>query len=583
MLQYNQSGEITVQMKSERDIYVQMRDGVKVAVDIFRPDDAKGRFPALLAMSPYGKGVQSLKMPTQPPGTPLYLPPIEAGNPEYLVANGYAHIIADTRGTGKSEGEYLGWISKEEARDGYDLIEWIAKQPWCDGNVGMVGISYFGTVQLMIAAEQPPHLKAIMPWNAVADFYRETTHHGGIMQTFLLYLYHTRLARRNYASVAEREFGSAKFRQKIEALKDDSDYAMYPELYNMIDNPTISPNLLDVLIYENDGPFYWERSATTKYEKIKVPFYARSGWWAFAHMHLYGAFWNFNSINAPKKLQIDKPMVEDRPLNDEFNKEVIRWYDYWLKGKDTGIMKEAPISIFVRGKNEWRNESEWPLSRTKWIKAHLRTRGILQMEPPIIPGRNLTYESDDSIGLFDVFAQQPLSETPVVQSLEYKTLPLSNDLELTGPMAFYFHASIDKSDTNWIISFRDYLDENCEVELSKGFLKASHRALDEKKSKPWEPYHPHLKAEPVAPDQIIEYAISMAPISNVFKAGHRLKLVISNMDHAFSRDWRIAPPTIGLSHYPWHVGIRKTVVHRIYHESEIPSYLLLPSVPRSSL
>ncbi len=184
------------------------------------------------------------------------------------------------------------------------------------------------------------------------------------------------------------------------------------------------------------------------------------------------------------------------------------------------------------------------------------------------------------MGVHDVFAQQPLTETTVVQSLVYTTPPLSSELELTGPMAFYLYAAIDQDDTNWMISLRDYLDENTEAELSKGFLKASHKALDEKKSKPWEPYHPHLKAEPVRPGEIYEYAIAMAPTSNVFKVGHRIKLVISNMDHAFSRDWKIAPATIGLSHYPWHICGRRTVVHRVYHDSKHPSYLLLPSISK---
>lgn len=563
----------------EKDVYVKVRDGVGIAVDIFRPNK-QGKYPVLLAMSPYGKGIQTMKMPSQPPGTPLYLPPIEAGNPEFLVANDYIHVIADSRGTGKSEGEYTGWVSKDEARDGYDLIEWLAKQPWCDGNVGMVGISYFGTVQLNIAAENPPHLKAIMPWNAVVDFYREATHHGGIFQTFLLYLYHTRLARKNYASVAEKELGPEGFKKKRESLLADSDYAMYPELYNMIDNPTMSPSFLDLMIYENDGPFYWDRSASSMYDKIKVPFYARSGWWAYAHQHLYGAFWIYENIDSPKKLQIDKPTVEDRPLNIEFNKEVIRWFDHWLKGKNTGIMNEPPVQIFVRGRNEWRSEKEWPLARTKWTKAFLRTRGILSIEQEHMPGRNLTFEPDDSLDVADVLAQQPLNHTTKVETLTYMTHAFSQEIEITGPAAMYLHASIDQNDTNWMVSLRDY-DENSEVELTKGFLKASHRAVDQKKSKPWQPYHPHLNPEPVTPNQIYEYAISFAPLSNVFRVGHRLKLVICTMDHAFSRDWKIAPATIGMSHYPWHICSRKTVVHTVYHDSIRPSHLLLPVIPKS--
>ena len=566
-------------MKIEKDVHVAMRDGVKVAVDIFRPDEEGKKFPALLAMSAYGKGVQTIKMPSQPPGTPLYLPPIEAGNPDYYVSNGYAHVIADSRGTGKSEGEYLGWLSRKEAEDGYDLVEWIAGQPWCDGNVGMAGISYFGTIQLQVAAEQPPHLKAIMPWNGVADYYREATHHGGMLQTFFLYLYHQRAARKNFVSVASKEMPAEKLEELCERLKSDSDYAMYPELYNIIDNPGMVPNFFDLIVHETDGPFYWERSPYTVFDKIRIPFYARSGWWSYAHQHLVSAFWCYNGIDAPKKLQIDKPIVEDRPMNEEYNKEVIRWYDHWLKGKDTGIMKEPPIELYVMGKNDWRYEQEWPLARTKWTKAYLKTRGLLQLETQDAPGRELSYRPDDAPGRPDVFVQQPLTETTKVQSATYLTMPLRTSLEATGPMALYFYASIDQEDTNWMVSLRDVAPDDSETELSKGFLKASHRALDQKRTKPWEPFHTHTKPEPVTPGQIYEYAIAMAPTSNIFPANHRIKLDIFSMDHSMARDWKAAPPTIGMSHYPWHVCSRKTTVHRIYHDGGFPSHLLLPIIP----
>ena len=175
-------------MNHQSDVRVPMRDGCELSVDVFRPDD-DGPGPALLGMSPYGKEIQSLAIAPQPVQSPVYRRSIEAGDPAILTGAGYAHVIADVRGIGKSGGVYRGWMSAEEGRDGHDLVEWIAAQPWCDGNVGMVGVSYYGAVQLNVAANQPPHLKAIMPWNAPADFYREATHHGGIRQIFMWILY----------------------------------------------------------------------------------------------------------------------------------------------------------------------------------------------------------------------------------------------------------------------------------------------------------------------------------------------------------------------------------------------------------
>jgi len=553
-------------MIDERDVMVPMRDGVSLAVDVFRPDD-DDKFPVLLGMSPYGKGIQSLSIPIQPDRSPIHHTPTEAGNPEYFTARGYVHIIADVRGTGISEGEYLGWMSKQEAEDGYDLVEWAAAQPWCDGNVGMVGISYFGTIQLPVAAEQPPHLKAIMPWNAPADFYRESTHHGGILQSFFHYLYVQRICADRSTSVTVKNSSDQELKGIMDALKADPDLRINPEFFTFADSPGKAPCFFDILAHPLDGPYYWERSPRTFYDRIKIPTWARSGWWAYAHMHLVGAFHNYLGIDAPKKLEIDAPVVEMRPLSDEYCEEVLRWYDYWLKGIDTGIMDEPPIRLFVNGAGEFRFEQEWPLARTQWTKLYLRRWQGLSGEP------------EETAGKPDAFVQQPVDETAGISEIQYISEVLKEDIEITGPAAIYIHGSIDQDDANWIVSLRDLHADGRQVELSKGFLKASHRAVDAAKSKPYEPWHPHLDADPVVPGEINEYAISLAPLSNVFKAGHRIKLVISSMDHARARNYELAPESLGRTHAPWHLGTAKTVLHKVYHDDEHPSHLLLPVIP----
>ncbi|MBI2823010.1 MAG: CocE/NonD family hydrolase [Acidobacteria bacterium] len=553
-------------MKAERDVMVPMRDGVRLAADIFSPE-AEGKFPALLAMSPYGKGVQSLPLASQPPGTPNYMPPIEAGNPHYFASRGYVHVIADVRGTGKSEGQYFGWQSRQESQDGYDFIEWIARQPWCDGNVGMVGISYYGEIQLNVAAEQPPHLKAIMPWNAPADFYRECTHHGGIRQMFFHYLYVQRIGADTSISATVKDTPAGELKRLIEEIKADPDLMIHPEIWNFVDCPGKAPCFFDILVHPTDGPYYWERSPYKKFDRIKIPFYTRSGWWAYGHMHLIGSFTNYLGIDAPRKLMIDRPIAEERPLPDDYCEEVLRWYDYWLKGIDTGVMSEPPIRLFIMGIDQWRPENEWPLARTEWTRFYLRRWGRLSTEPEPFPGKP------------DTFVQQPPDETAEIASVQYQSDVLKSDMEVTGPMALYLHASIDQEDTNWIVSLRDVAPDGLEKEMTKGFLKASHRAVDRGKSKPWQPYHPHLKPEPVVPGTIYEYAIEISPTAYVFKAGHRLKLLILSMDHPKARDWKLAPATLGASHMPWHICSSRTTLHRIYHDLEHPSALLLPVIP----
>jgi predicted acyl esterase len=550
------------EMVTEHDVFVTMRDGVRLAADIYRPEGG-GRFPALLALSPYGKGKQALQPIAQPPASPLWDGGVEAGDPRFLTANGYVHVIADCRGVNKSEGEYRGWMSRQEGQDGYDLVEWIAAQPWCDGNVGMVGISYFGTIQLHVAAEQPPHLKAIMPWNAVADFYREATHHGGILQTFFFDLY-TRSTRGNPVSVTHEEHSAQELMRLVEEAKADPDLQMYTTLWNIVDNPVTNPSFFDVLMHPLDGSFYWERSAYTAYDRIKIPFYVRSAWWAYAHMHLVGAFMHYNGIDAPRKLEIDRPVDEERPLARSYDEEVVRWYDHWLKGLDTGVMDEAPMRLYVMGSNTWREAHEWPLPETNWTTLYLRSWGRLDSDPEPLDAAS------------DAFLQQPLSQTTEIMGLAYSTEPLAVDTEVTGPCSVTLYAAIDQSDTNWIVSLEDVDPSGSSREVTRGFLKASHRELDPGRSTIGEPYHPHERALPVPENEIVEYEIGISPTANVFRRGHRIRLRIMCLDYRGN-----PRPAQGVSqvHYPWHLCSSATTRHTIHHDRTRTSKLLLPVIP----
>ena len=537
-------------MIDARDVMVPMRDGVHLAADIFRPD-SKEKFPALLAMSPYSKGVQSLPLPRQPENSPVHHTPIEAGNPEYFASRGYVHVIADVRGTGQSEGEYLGWVSNQEAQDGYDLVEWIAAQPWCDGNVGMVGISYYGTVQLVVAAQQPPHLKAIMPWNAPADFYREATHHGGILQSFFHYLYVQRSGGENSKSVTLKALSKDEIKRLVAKLKADPDIQINPEYFTFLANPRKAPCFFDVLANPLDGPFYWERSPYTMYERIKTPFYARSGWWAYAHMHLVGAFRNYNGIDAPKKLEIDAPIVEPRPLPEEYNAEVLRWYDHWLKGINTGIMDEPNVRLFVQGADEWLTGDTFPLPQTKFIPFNLHeNHSLCEIEP---------WPEAESAS-FDDF---PTNRG----SLKYYTAPIVENTEVAGPILLNLYASSRGTDMTLVITLSDVTQEGKETFLTHGYLKASHRELDIKKSKAWQAIYTHTNPKPLVPGQIYPLAINLNPTAFLLKAGHRLGLKISGAD-----DEPDDLTKVKMNHLTSQTPSTVTVHHNAQH----PSHLLLP-------
>ena len=253
---------------------------------------------------------------------------------------------------------------------------------------------------------------------------------------------------------------------------------------------------------------------------------------------------------------IGPPVALERPFH-QYHDVIIRWFDHWLKGIDTGIMDEPPIRLFVRGIEQWRNENEWPLARTKWTDYYLRSWNRLTTEPEMLPDI-----SPDS------YVQQPLTVTNDIQSLVYTTAPMHQDTEVTGPIGLHLLASISTPDTNWIVVLKDVWPDNTQVELTRGWLKASHRALDENKSRPYQPYHTHRNPEPAVPGRIYEYAIEVRPTSNVFRSGHRIRLEIA------SADW--PGKTI---FEPDHLSSTQTTLHSIYHDKNYPSRLVLPIIP----
>src|SRR3954466_11473716 len=228
-----------------KDERIQMRDGVHIAADIYRPEGT-GKVPALLAISPYGKELQAqaLTLPPQARPSHLWNGAIEAGDITEVVSRGYAHIIADVRGTGGSEGEMCGNYNSGGHGDGkdiYDLVEWLAKQDWCDGNIGMVGISYFASVQILGAAEKPPHLKAIFVNGGHFDLY-ELCYHGGIMWLMPRASREGRggdsgVAVRNVTNKSKKVYSPQEYQARIRARLADPDIAHWPNMVHVLNYP----------------------------------------------------------------------------------------------------------------------------------------------------------------------------------------------------------------------------------------------------------------------------------------------------------------------------------------------------------
>jgi predicted acyl esterase len=538
----------------EKEIPLSARDGTQLYVDVRRPA-AEGKFPALLSLSPYGREIQHLAPPagresdyTRGTGG------IESGMTDYFVPRGYVHVHGDPRGIARSGGDYTHFGLSEQ-QDGADMIEWIAAQPWCDGNVGMLGMSYFATAQLGTAIQQPPHLKAIFVHDGYTDMYRHLAYHGGIFN-FGFYQHIWRLFPTSTTQpISKQDFTAKKYEKRLAELRQDKDIRTYPYLYKLTINPEYNPLMLDLLLHPFDGPFYHERSYYPHFDKIKIPTFLLSRWSAFA-IHLPGAIDANAALKVPHRMLITETSWEGgfgRPWYENHD-HVLRWYDHWLKGNDTGVMDEAPVKIFVKGINQWRDEDAWPPKRIEWTKYFLHEKGGLSTQPQIPHERPSRFTNDPW--------QAPGGSSP---NVTFTTPPFEADTEFCGPIGFHFWGSIDAGDCNWFVQLFDIAPDDTRALITRGWLKASHRELDEAKAPPERPYHKHTFFNDTATTEIYTYSIDIRDTATVFRTGHRMQLLIKGQDSPWE-DFLIW----------YHVNNATETEHTIHHDTAHPSHLLMP-------
>jgi predicted acyl esterase len=486
----------------------------------------------------------------------LYDQTIEAGDLDFFATRGYALVIPDPRGCGKSEGEWNGMYTPQEQKDGHDIIEWIAQQPWCDGNVALIGYSYFGIIQPLIAAQQPPHLKTIMPFGIVENFYN-STYAEGILRDFFHSFYHKNAVHHG-VSASEKEYSEEELKRRIEERLQDPDVrsnSFYVKILSCWP-PRMNPWFFDILLHPLDGSFYHERSEKNIRDKINVP----------VNFESYESFTD-PELNVPKKVfkipYIGKIPGFTCPMHYG-SEEMLRWYDHWLKGVDTGIMDEPPIKMFIHGVNWYRFENEWPLARTEWTKLYLERYQTLATE--------FVTEFDTEP---DVLVHNPSSIYRIngpedMPFIKYLTPVLVKPLEITGPVVLTLYASIDREDANLYAKLYDVSPNGEKRPVSTGDLRVSHRALIKDESKPWLPIHDHTKAVFVKPGEINEYVIKMSVIANVFQTGHRIELDIPSMN--------LSPPAYIGSQYG-HIPNSSQITYKIYRDARYPSHITLPVIP----
>jgi len=535
----------------EKDIWIPLRDGSLLCADIFRPDGGAERFPVIMNIGPYHKDK-------------LWVPPAdleeapnpymnwEAANPMWWCPRGYALVRVDTRGSGKSPGKSEP-SSYQEALDSYDCIEWIARQSWCSGSVGTLGVSYHAAFQWRVAGLQPPSLKAIMPWEGRADQYRDQAYHGGIFAMGFIAAWHN-------TNTAHHLLGK-------------------PRSYN----PDAFQNDMLWHFMRNDLDSEYWRTCSARWENITVPVYSVGNWTGFS-MHLRGNTEGFMcAASKYKKLRIHTGSHYHPFHSEEGRTDQLRWFDYWLKGIDTGIMDEPPVKLEIRtgGSKKpypFRFENEWPIARTRWTKLYLKidreasyradaVEGELTQAPPSEPGQ-VTYD-----------ASSPTRPGPTPRGVSFETRPMTQDTEVTGPIVLNLWVSSTAEDMDIFATIRNIGPDGkdvCEVgqrgeplaAVTKGWLRASHRKLDRQRSLPYRPYHAHDERWWLKPGEIVECQVEIWPTSIVIGKGHKLRLDISPVDG------------VGSSHFThYHADYNTGAKSTIYSGGDRASYLLVPIIP----
>ncbi len=508
----------------ERDLPVEMDDGVVLRVDVFRPD-TKEKVPVVLAGGPYGKGVKYqehykplwdslVKMhPDILEGSQHRWLTWETVDPEIWVPWGYACVRVDSRGAGRSPG-YLDIFSPRETKDFAIAIEWAGRQKWSNGKVGLNGVSYYAINQWQVAELQPKHLTAMIPWEGAADHYRDWARHGGILSNKFMEIWYPR-------QVEAVQHGNPKGpRDHWMETRSTGPATLSKE--ELKDNR--ADTLANFLAREMDDD--WYRSRSPDWSKVKVPFLSAGSWAGFG-LHPRGNFEAYTQAASEEKWLEGHPGRHEEWFYLEYGMDLQkRFFDYYLKGEQNGWEKEPRVWLNIRrpftDEVELRKEHEWPLKGTKWTKLYLHAggKGKLDAKPPKAK-RSKTFRA-------------------LTRGITLRTAPLKEETEITGPMSAKLFISSSTVDADLFVTVQAFSPKNREVyfqgtvdpktPLAQGWLRASHRKLDEELSDPWRPYHTHDDKQPLTPERIYELDVEIWPQCIVLPKGFQLSINIAGQD-----------------------------------------------------
>ncbi len=553
-----QSPTAQATIKIEFNRRVRMRDDIELSADIYRPE-SKGRFPVILSRTPYTKtGASTLRIA------------------RYFAANGYVFIAMDVRGRGDSDGRFVPYVN--DGKDGYDAIEWAAKQDWSTGKIGTIGGSYNGAIQWLTAVEQPPNLVAMIPMVTPSDPFVEWP--TGLPLP---------------ASIGWFHFTAGRVSQNMEAVDWKKLYWHLPMV--TMDEAMGRPNpLWKEEIEHSKLDSWWEpHRYQNKFDRVRVPVLGISGWYDDEQI---GTPLNFigmttkgdgtvrrrqkllmgpwpHAVNSGTKLgAVDFGPTAVIDLNGYW----LRWFDYWLKGIDNGIMKEPPVRIFIMGENVWRDEDEWPMARTRWTKYFLHSNGkantlsgdgtLSTSEPADEPHDSYSYDPADPVPFITdpTFSQigGPDDYREVEQRkdvLVYTGEELTEDVEVCGPIRVKLYASSSARDTDFMAKLIDVWPTGFAQRLTDGMVRARFREGMDK---------PSL----IEPGRVYEYDLDLWNTCQSYRKGHRIRLEVSSS--AFPKYDR----NLNTGEALGKTTQMKIAEQKVFHSRQHPSHVVLPIVPR---
>lgn len=559
---------VKYKVKVESNVAMQTRDGVTLQADIYRPE-AEGKFPVILERTPYDKRN-------------------EVNFGISAASRGYVIIVQDVRGRYASDGVWYPF--KYESNDGYDAVEWAAALHYSNGKVGMYGGSYDGATQMLTAIATPPHLAGIMPFITASDYHEQWAYQGGAFSQLFNQVWSSELSVNVLTHRTEKYIES----QNYSRLQSPGSYTLF--------DPGSSAGLAEYYYDWISHPLYddyWKYwSIEQHYSQIKVPALTIGGWYDIfqdGSLRNYLGMMNKGGSEAARKGQRLMMVVgghagSDPKIGDvEFGKDsvidlselALRWYDYLLKGIANGMASQKPVRLFVMGKNIWRDENEWPLARAKATPYYLHSGGrantlggdgtLSATAPGDEAADRYMYDPDHPVpthggavlGDTDHFPPGPLDQRAVETRpdvLVYTTAAFEKDTEVTGPITLQLYVSSSAVDTDFVGKLIDVWPNGFAQNLTDGILRARYRTSME-------------KADLMNPGEIYKLTINLESTSNVFLAGHKLRLEIESSNYPrFDRNLNT-----GLNPEASSDSVIATNV--IYHDNKRASVLIVPIVP----